>query len=105
MSFGNNLGKFDAKSDKGIFLGYSTDSKAYRVYNKRTLVVEESVHVTFDEHNSLSKNVISDDVEEVEKIQEKLDIQPSSSENPQKEEEVQETSSKQQNANKGLPKE
>ena len=30
------LGKFDSKSDKGIFLGYSTSSKAYRVYNIRT---------------------------------------------------------------------
>ncbi|KAI4338257.1 hypothetical protein L6164_016599 [Bauhinia variegata] len=32
----NALGKFDAKSDEGIFLGYSLTSKAYRVYNKRT---------------------------------------------------------------------
>ena len=30
---GDNLGKFDAKSDVGIFLAYSTTSKAYRVYN------------------------------------------------------------------------
>ncbi|XP_038992978.1 uncharacterized protein LOC120116622, partial [Hibiscus syriacus] len=44
-----NLGKFDAKSDEGIFLGYSLNSKAYRVFNKRTLVVEESIHVVFDE--------------------------------------------------------
>jgi len=27
----DNLGKFDAKSDEGIFLGYSMNSKAYRV--------------------------------------------------------------------------
>nr|KYP38726.1 Retrovirus-related Pol polyprotein from transposon TNT 1-94 [Cajanus cajan] len=45
------LGKFDAKADEAIFLGYSTNSKAYRIYNKRTLVVEESVHVVFDESN------------------------------------------------------
>ena len=32
----SNLGKFDAKADEGIFLGYSLTSKAYRVYNKRT---------------------------------------------------------------------
>ena len=31
-----NLRKFNAKSDEGIFLGYSTNSRAYRVYNKRT---------------------------------------------------------------------
>ena len=35
----DNLGKFDSKVDEGIFLGYSTSSKAYRVFNKRTLVV------------------------------------------------------------------
>ena len=36
----DNLGKFDPKSDISIFLGYSNTNKAYRVYNKRTLVVE-----------------------------------------------------------------
>ena len=36
----NNLGKFDPKSDKGIFLGYSNRSKAYRVFNKRTRIVK-----------------------------------------------------------------
>ena len=45
----DNLKKFDAKSDEAIFLGYSTNSKAYRVFNKRTLIVEESIHVTFNE--------------------------------------------------------
>ena len=30
-----NLEKFDAKSDEGIFLGYSTNSRAYKVFNKR----------------------------------------------------------------------
>ena len=39
--------------DLGVFLGYSTSSKAYRVFNKRTLVVEESMHVTFDETSKL----------------------------------------------------
>src|ERR1051325_9795024 len=50
-----NLGKFDAKADEGIFLGYSQSSKEYIVYNKRLLTVEESVHVSFDESNP--KNV------------------------------------------------
>ncbi|KAK2364611.1 cysteine-rich RECEPTOR kinase [Trifolium repens] len=44
-----NLGKFDPKADEGIFLGYSLSSKTYRVYNKRLQIVEESVHVNFDE--------------------------------------------------------
>ena len=45
----DQLAKFDAKSDEGVFLGYSLTSKAYRVFNKRTLVVEESIHVAFDD--------------------------------------------------------
>jgi len=49
----NALGKFDPKSDEAIFLGYSSLSKAYKVFNKRTLCVEESVHVFFNETNSL----------------------------------------------------
>ena len=44
-----NLGKFDAKSDEGIFLGYSTSSRAYRVYNKRTKTVMESIIVKIDD--------------------------------------------------------
>jgi len=47
----DNLGKFDYKLDEGIFLGYSQHGHAYRVYNKRTMLVEESVHVNFDETN------------------------------------------------------
>ena len=45
----DNLGKFDAKSDEGIFLGYSLHSKVYRVLNNKTNYVEESMHVIFDE--------------------------------------------------------
>ncbi|CAM8948310.1 unnamed protein product [Rhodiola kirilowii] len=39
------LQKLDPKSDEGIFLGYSTNSRAHRVYNKRTGVVMESINV------------------------------------------------------------
>ena len=39
-------------SDEGIFLGYSSQSMAYKVLNKRTNRVEESVHVVFNEHTS-----------------------------------------------------
>jgi hypothetical protein len=44
-----NLGKFDTKSDEGIFLGYSTNSRAYRVFNKRTEIVMESINVIVDD--------------------------------------------------------
>jgi len=48
----DNLGKFDARSDEGILLGYAVNSKAYRVYNKCTKLVEESIHVIFYESNN-----------------------------------------------------
>ncbi|GJT49213.1 retrovirus-related pol polyprotein from transposon TNT 1-94 [Tanacetum coccineum] len=38
------IGKFNGKSDEGYLLGYSTSSKAFRVYNKR---VEENLHINF----------------------------------------------------------
>ena len=44
-----NLGKFDAKSDEGIFLGYSTTNRAHRVFNKRTKTVMESINVEIDD--------------------------------------------------------
>jgi len=43
------LKKFDAKAQKGIFLGYSERSKGYIMYNSETLCVEESMHVKFDD--------------------------------------------------------
>ncbi|GJU41210.1 ribonuclease H-like domain-containing protein [Tanacetum coccineum] len=43
----DNLGKFDEKSDEGFFVGYSLNSKAFRVYNIRTRKVEESLHIRF----------------------------------------------------------
>jgi len=45
------LGKFDSKSNECIFLGYSLHAHAYRAYNKRTMLVEESMHIVIDETN------------------------------------------------------
>ena len=49
-----NVGKFDSRSDEGIFMGYSSTSKAYRVYNKRTMKVIETVNVVIDESSDSS---------------------------------------------------
>ena len=56
-----NLGKFDAKSDEGIFLGYSTTSWAYSVFNKRTKTVMESINVKIDD--AITKVGMVDDEE------------------------------------------
>ena len=50
----DNLEKFNTKADEGIFLGYSTTSKAYRIFNRRSLIVEESIYVVLDE--SMTQN-------------------------------------------------
>nr|GEV22708.1 retrovirus-related Pol polyprotein from transposon TNT 1-94 [Tanacetum cinerariifolium] len=44
-----DLGKFDAKADIGIFVGYAPAKKAFRIYNRRTRIISETIHVTFDE--------------------------------------------------------
>ena len=49
-----NVGKFDSRSDEGIFMGYSSISKAYRVYKKRTIKVMETVNVVIDESSDSS---------------------------------------------------
>ncbi|GKF48191.1 retrovirus-related pol polyprotein from transposon TNT 1-94 [Tanacetum coccineum] len=46
---GENLDKMKEKGDACIFVGYSTQSKAYRVFIKRTRIIIETIHVNFDE--------------------------------------------------------
>nr|GEU31932.1 ribonuclease H-like domain, reverse transcriptase, RNA-dependent DNA polymerase [Tanacetum cinerariifolium] len=41
----DHLSKFDGKADEGFFIGYSTNSKAFRVFNSRTRIVKENVYV------------------------------------------------------------
>ena len=44
-----NMGKFATRSDEGIFLGYSSSSKVYRVFNKRTRKVMKTLNVVINE--------------------------------------------------------
>nr|GEX74208.1 retrovirus-related Pol polyprotein from transposon TNT 1-94 [Tanacetum cinerariifolium] len=44
------LGKIDRKADEGFFVGYSLNSKAFRIFNSRTRIVEETLHITFLEN-------------------------------------------------------
>nr|GEU87954.1 integrase, catalytic region, zinc finger, CCHC-type, peptidase aspartic, catalytic [Tanacetum cinerariifolium] len=44
-----DLGKFDAKEDIRIFVGYATAKKAFIIYKRRTQIISETIHVTFDE--------------------------------------------------------
>nr|GEW40012.1 hypothetical protein [Tanacetum cinerariifolium] len=51
----DHLGKFNGKADEGFFIGYSLNSKSFRVFNSRTRIVEENLHIRFSEstHNDV----------------------------------------------------
>nr|GEZ22204.1 integrase, catalytic region, zinc finger, CCHC-type, peptidase aspartic, catalytic [Tanacetum cinerariifolium] len=44
-----NLGKLQPKVNIGIFIGYAPTKKAFRIYNKRTRQIVETIHIDFDE--------------------------------------------------------
>nr|GEY44848.1 hypothetical protein [Tanacetum cinerariifolium] len=58
---GENLDKMKEKGDACIFVGYSTQSRAYRVFNKRTRVIVETIHVNFDELPQMASDHVSSD--------------------------------------------
>ncbi|GJV50763.1 retrovirus-related pol polyprotein from transposon TNT 1-94 [Tanacetum coccineum] len=49
-----DLGKLNAKADIGIFVGYAPAKKAFRIYNRRTRKIMETIHVTFDELTTMA---------------------------------------------------
>ncbi|GJR64466.1 retrovirus-related pol polyprotein from transposon TNT 1-94 [Tanacetum coccineum] len=58
---GENLDKMKEKGDACIFVRYSTQSKAYRVFNKRTRIIVETIHVNFDEMPQMALDRVSSD--------------------------------------------
>ncbi|GKE93248.1 retrovirus-related pol polyprotein from transposon TNT 1-94 [Tanacetum coccineum] len=58
---GENLDKMEEKGDACIFVGYSTQSKAYTVFNKRTRMIVETIHVNFDELPQMASDHVSSD--------------------------------------------
>nr|GEX80035.1 hypothetical protein [Tanacetum cinerariifolium] len=49
-----DIGKLGAKGDIGFFIGYSADSCAYRIYNRRTKKIMETMNVSFDELSAMA---------------------------------------------------
>ncbi|GKD97512.1 retrovirus-related pol polyprotein from transposon TNT 1-94, partial [Tanacetum coccineum] len=49
-----DLGKLKPKADIGIFVGYAPSKKAYRIYNKWTWLIFETIHVDFDELTTMA---------------------------------------------------
>nr|GEU90225.1 hypothetical protein [Tanacetum cinerariifolium] len=58
---GENLDKMKEKGDECIFVGYSNQSRDYSVFNKRTRVIMESIHVNFDELPVMASDQLSSD--------------------------------------------
>ncbi|GJV08189.1 retrovirus-related pol polyprotein from transposon TNT 1-94 [Tanacetum coccineum] len=56
----DHLGKFDGKADEGFFVRYSLNSKAFRVFNSRTRIVDENFHIRFSESKPNVKGSGSD---------------------------------------------
>ncbi|GKD04719.1 retrovirus-related pol polyprotein from transposon TNT 1-94 [Tanacetum coccineum] len=59
---GENLDKMKEKGDACIFIGYSTQSRAYQVYNKRTRVIVKNIHVNFDELPQMASDHVTETV-------------------------------------------
>nr|GFC76321.1 retrovirus-related Pol polyprotein from transposon TNT 1-94 [Tanacetum cinerariifolium] len=51
---GENVGKLQPKADIGIFIGYAPTKKAFRIYNRRTRRIIETIHVDFDELTAMA---------------------------------------------------
>nr|GFD41544.1 integrase, catalytic region, zinc finger, CCHC-type, peptidase aspartic, catalytic [Tanacetum cinerariifolium] len=49
-----DIGKLGAKGDIGFFIGYSADSCAYKVYNRRSKKIMETMNVSFDELSAMA---------------------------------------------------
>ncbi|GKC25337.1 retrovirus-related pol polyprotein from transposon TNT 1-94, partial [Tanacetum coccineum] len=50
----DDLGKMKPKADIGVFIGYSETSRGFRIYNRRTKKIMETIHVKFDELTSMA---------------------------------------------------
>ncbi|GJY01250.1 retrovirus-related pol polyprotein from transposon TNT 1-94 [Tanacetum coccineum] len=55
----DDLSKFNAKADIRIFVGYAPAKKAFRIYNRRTWIISETIHVTFDELTAMASEQFS----------------------------------------------
>ncbi|GJW58183.1 retrovirus-related pol polyprotein from transposon TNT 1-94, partial [Tanacetum coccineum] len=54
-----DLGKLKPKADIGIFFGYAPTKKAFRIYNKRTRMIIETIHVDFNELSAMVSKQLS----------------------------------------------
>nr|GEV41359.1 hypothetical protein [Tanacetum cinerariifolium] len=81
---GKNLDKIKEKGDLCILVGYSNQSKGYRVYNKRTRMIVESIHIRFDEIKEVSETSVANDTSGLVPQQQKASDYDNSNPGPQR---------------------
>ena len=62
----DDIGKFDPRSDEGMFLGYSLKTKAYRCFNYRTKTIVECANVRIDENFGTKEKMVDFNSDEEE---------------------------------------
>nr|GEV38086.1 ribonuclease H-like domain-containing protein [Tanacetum cinerariifolium] len=75
-------GKFDGKTDEGFFVRYSLNSKAFRVFNSRTEIVEENLHVRFSENTPNRVIGGPDWLFDIDALTKKMNYQPVTVDSP-----------------------
>ncbi|GJX64532.1 retrovirus-related pol polyprotein from transposon TNT 1-94 [Tanacetum coccineum] len=80
---GENLDKMKEKGDPCILVRYSTQSKGYHVYNKRTQFIVESTHLRFDEIKEMTKMFVANDTSGLVPQQQKRQIMTTLASSPQ----------------------
>ncbi|GKB94569.1 retrovirus-related pol polyprotein from transposon TNT 1-94, partial [Tanacetum coccineum] len=64
----DDVGKLKAKGDIGVFVGYSKESAAFMIYNKRTRKIHESVNVNFDEISEMASKQFNTSKKDLEDL-------------------------------------
>ncbi|GKB72389.1 retrovirus-related pol polyprotein from transposon TNT 1-94 [Tanacetum coccineum] len=72
----DDLGKMKPKADIVIFIGYSESSRGFRIYNRRTKNIIETIHVKFDELMAMAFDCtnFNNSSEDLQSIPSKLDL-------------------------------
>ncbi|GJW54859.1 ribonuclease H-like domain-containing protein, partial [Tanacetum coccineum] len=70
------LGKFDGKADEGFLVGYSINSKTFRVFNTRTRKVEDNMHITFLENKPNVARSIPDWLIDIDLLTNSMNYEP-----------------------------
>nr|GEU29731.1 hypothetical protein [Tanacetum cinerariifolium] len=69
-------GKFNGKADEGLFVGYSLNSKAFRVFNSRTKIVKENLHIRFNENTLKVVGSIPDWLFDIDELTRTMNYEP-----------------------------